>query len=469
VEARQREDEISAGATPKLEKHAMNARWYNAVWRWHFYAGLLCVPFVIWLSFTGTLYLWRPQIEAWLDRPYDNLPTSGALASPDAQAGAALSAVPGSQLQKYFLPQSPTAATRILVNKSGVITRVYVDPRSLRVLNVAEESQRLFPLIFRLHGELLAGVYGSYLVEIAACWTIVMLITGMYLWWPRGRSGLAGVVYPRLSRGGRMFWRDIHATAGFWVSLFAVGLILTGLPWAKGWGSYLTEIRQLTGTARGPVDWTIGGKAPKAMSMSGEHASHMAAGGVSTIVRPGDLENVIATVAPLGLAAPVSISPPKNEGGPWSVASEAANRPLRSDLKVDGATGRLIERKDFSARHWIDRTIGYGIAAHEGQLFGLANQILGTLTTLGLVMLSVSGVVTWWWRRPAGKLGAPIALARPQIGVGLVLSILLLALYMPMFGLTLVLMLIVEALLLRRIGRVGRWLGLRSERHPMSA
>lgn len=439
----------------------MTSRWYNAVWRWHFYAGLFCVPFVIWLSCTGALYLWRPQIEAWLDRPYDNLPGNGAPASPEAQVSAALNAVPGSQLRKYYLPQSPTEATRILVGKDGAMSRIYVDPYSLRVLNVADEASRPFNLIFHLHGELLAGSLGSYLVEIAACWTIVMLITGMYLWWPRGR-GLAGVVYPRLSRGGRGMWRDIHATAGFWVSFFALFLIATGLPWAKGWGTYLTEIRELTGTSRGSVDWTIGGKPPRASATTAEHHAHMSAVDVASVSRSGELERVIATVRPLTLAAPVSIKPPATAGAPWLVASEAANRPLRSNLTVDGATGRLIARSDFSERHWIDKTIGYGIAAHEGQLFGIANQILGTLTALFLVGLSVSGVVMWWKRRPAGTLGAPMALARPKVGAALIASILLLAIYMPMFGLTLALVLLVEALALRHSESVRRWLGLRS-------
>ena len=36
---------------------------YNAIWRWHFYAGLFCIPFVIWLALTGSIYLWRPQID----------------------------------------------------------------------------------------------------------------------------------------------------------------------------------------------------------------------------------------------------------------------------------------------------------------------------------------------------------------------------------------------------------------------
>ena len=91
---------------------ARKPSFYNAVWRWHFYAGLFCIPFVIWLALTGSIYLWRPQIEAWLDRPYDNLSVVGPAATPDAQAATAVKAVPGSSLHKYVLPQAPDRAVR---------------------------------------------------------------------------------------------------------------------------------------------------------------------------------------------------------------------------------------------------------------------------------------------------------------------------------------------------------------------
>ncbi|WP_174298896.1 PepSY-associated TM helix domain-containing protein, partial [Sphingomonas bacterium] len=266
---------------------------YNAVWRWHFYAGVFCVPFVVWLALTGSIYLWRPQIEAWLDRPYDRLATAGSPASPDAQVAAALRAVPGSTLHDYILPEAPDRAVRILVTRRGVDSRVYVNPRSLAVLGVATEEKRPLRVILHLHGELLAGRVGSYLVEVAACWAIVMLLTGLYLWWPRGRRGWAGVLYPRLGGGGRLFWRDIHATAGIWVSLAALGLILTGLPWAEGWGNYLTEMRRLTGTLDGPPDWPIGGAllqvgpqagpqvGPKAGAKADPHAGHASHAGMA--------------------------------------------------------------------------------------------------------------------------------------------------------------------------------------------
>jgi len=433
---------------------------YNAIWRWHFYAGLFCIPFVIWLALTGSIYLWRPQIEAWLDKPYDHLATAGPIASPEAQAGAALRAVPGSALHKYILPQAPDQAVRILVTKGGVDRRVYVDPRSLAVLRTITEEKRPLRVVFHLHGELLAGAVGSYLVEIAACWAIVMLLTGLYLWWPRGGSGLAGVLYPRLRSGSRIFWRDLHATTGIWVSVFALAMILTGLPWAKGWGTYLGEVRYLTGTNRGPVDWTIGGKPPTPDSMGDMHEGHEKMAMPPVTLRPGELSRVVASARMLDIAPPVLVMAPKATGKAWSVSSDAADRPLRSDAKIDGASGRVLSRTDFSQRHWIDRAIGYGVAGHEGALFGIANQILGSLTAIFLITLAVSGAVMWWRKRPTGLLGAPIRLSRPSIGAGLIALIVALGLYLPMFGATLILVLVAERILLRRLPQTRDWLGL---------
>lgn len=48
-----------AAATGRLSSDAI----YRAVWRWHFYAGLLCLPFLISLSATGALYLFKDEIN----------------------------------------------------------------------------------------------------------------------------------------------------------------------------------------------------------------------------------------------------------------------------------------------------------------------------------------------------------------------------------------------------------------------
>jgi uncharacterized iron-regulated membrane protein len=67
----------------------------RAVWRWHFYAGLFCIPFIIILSVTGSLYLFKPQIESAIDRPYDALSFTGPVKSITEQVSAATIAHPG--------------------------------------------------------------------------------------------------------------------------------------------------------------------------------------------------------------------------------------------------------------------------------------------------------------------------------------------------------------------------------------
>jgi uncharacterized iron-regulated membrane protein len=114
----------------------------------------------------------------------------------------------------------------------------------------------------------------------------------------------------------------------------------------------------------------------------------------------------------------------------------------------------------FAGKHPIDQAIGFGIAAHEGQLFGLANQLLGLLAATGLVTLSVSGIVMWRRRGPQGMLGAPERLANINAARGVGLAILALGLFMPVLGASLILVALVEFLVLRRIPQVRSWLGL---------
>ena len=428
------------------------------VWRWHFYAGLFCVPFVLWLSLTGSIYLFRPQIEAWLDRPYAAVADAAApRATPAAQVAAAVRAVPGAVLHRYELPDTSTQAVQVVVGRGGHETRVYVHPRTLAVLKVADEDSRPMRVIFRLHGELLAGAVGSYLVELAASWTIVLLLTGLYLWWPRG-SGLAGTLYPRVRSGGRRFWRDLHAVTGIWVSFAALFLLLSGLPWAKSWGTYLKTVRSLATDAPVRQDWATSSAEDRraraaadagTRAMLSEHAEHggMAMAHPATSYAP--LDRLVPAVAALRLAPPVLISPPAGPAAPWIAKSDAADRPLRTDLTLD-ASGTVLTRKDFAQRRLVDRLVGWGVAIHEGQAFGWLNQLLNLLTALGLSLIAVSGTVLWWRRRPAGGLGAPPA--RPLGGMPtLALAIVMLAVLLPLFGLSLLAVLVLDQLI-RRAG-----------------
>jgi uncharacterized iron-regulated membrane protein len=442
---------------------------YRTIWRWHFYAGLFVMPFILVLSVTGAFYLFKPQVERWEERAWLNLPTAGT-ASPDVQRDAALAAFPGARFHSYRLPRKESDAAMIHLalpggpGAFGAMRDVFVSPQGKVVGSVDPES-RLMAIDQKIHGQLLLGKRGSWLVELAASWAIVLILTGLCLWWPANETGgsrvLAGVVWPRVSGGRRAFLRDLHAVTGFWVAGLALVLLTTGLPWADVWGSAFKAVRSEMGWGvmsrdGGKQDWTIGGQAAD----SGEHAGHdhaaMIAGGAHIMpdgtlmaASPVSLSEVVARAKSEHLAFPVIVTPPGPKGSAtWAAKSEAQNRPRRVSIQYDAMTGAQVSRETFADKHPLDRLVAYGVAWHEGQLFGLFNQLVGVATAVMLLTLAVSGFIMWRRRKPDNLLGAPPlppAAARIR-GVVLAASLILLWL--------------TEHIILRRLPIASGWLGL---------
>ncbi len=485
---------------------------YASIWRWHFYAGVFCIPFVIVLSITGTIYLFRPQIESWQERHFDRLAVDGPLATLPAQIRAAVSSVDGGVFASCELPKPSSgsdqlgSATRVIVDRGGERIRVYVDPVGPQVLYSVAENDRFIRVVRRIHGELLLGKRGSYLVELAASWTIFMVVTGMLLWMPRGLR-LSGVVFPRLNRSGKTFWKDIHSVGGFWGSGLIVFLIATGLPWSTFWGDYFKWVRKVTGTAVRVQHWEGGhenhspqviastpAKTPRVLNQmhaKPELHNHQAApempakpsarpssaiAGPSWRSAPPDpssyqlsqISLVAGFAQTTAMQPPVLLLPPATADSVWTVKSETANRPYRQTIRYDAAAARVIDHESFSDQHWVDQVVGQGIALHEGQRFGWINQLVALFATVTLVMLSLTGFILWWRRRdgpglspPVAKFSsinrAPIAPSRVILltAVGLSLSI-----YLPIFGISLAATLLLDRFVLIRIKPLAKWLGL---------
>jgi len=446
---------------------------YRTIWRWHFYAALFVVPMVLILATTGPIYLFKPQIERWEERSFEGLSTVGSV-TPEAQLAAALAAVPGGSFQSYRLPQKTGDAVLINVKTvDGQSSRdVFVSPQG-KVVGILDPDKRIAQLAHDVHGQLLLGPKGSWLVELAACWAIVMIITGLYLWWPRG-SGLTGVIVPRTRYGGRVFWRDLHAVAGFWVSAFALVLLVTGLPWTDVWGRSFKTVRAEMGWVKGKQDWTTGGRsadadehaqhagmmmAPKAISRD-DHHPMMPAVSLGSIVVKAQREHLAfpVLVAPPGAVQRAGPPSPSSKG--WTVKSDSQIRPLRVTITYDPMTGTEVRRRGFSDQHVIDKVIGYGISWHEGQLFGLVNQLIGVATALLLITLTISGFTMWLKRKPDGVLGAPPVPTMPARIGGVVVIVLVLAALLPMLAISLVTILLLERFVLARIPAASRWLGL---------
>jgi uncharacterized iron-regulated membrane protein len=176
------------------------------------------------------------------------------------------------------------------------------------------------------------------------------------------------------------------------------------------------------------------------------------------------LDRLVPVVAALELSPPVLIAPPSRANAQWTARSDTQNRPRRVNLTLDADAAQITARKGFGDKPLLDRVIGVGVAAHEGQLFGWFNQLLGVLTALGLITLSISALTMWWKRRPAGLLGAPapVSTADGKSGVpaAFVVLAVLFGLLLPLMGATLIAVLLAERLLLRRLPRARQFLGL---------
>lgn len=405
---------------------------YRGLWRWHFHAGLLCIPFVIVLAITGSIFLFKPQIDRFADRDVDSLSITGQRATGEQHIAAALASLPGSRLFVYEVPEEPDDAVRVHVygdqDKGRII---YVHPQTLAILKSVPHTSRLTEIVRMIHSELLAGRTGSLLIELAASWAIIMLGTGLFLWWPRESSGAAGALYPRFNGGSRVFWRDLHAVTGTWVSALALFLLITALPWTTLAGGNVEKLR----------GWVAEAKRDWATNSTDEHAAHRREAAADAIATPLTIDQVIARIAPLGLEAPVRIYLPRESQPHWRVRSETQNRPRVREVHLDPVSGEVIREDRFADKNALDKAINVGIAAHEGQLFGWPNQVLGLFTALGLITLCVSAIVMWIRRKPDGALGVPAPRVENfRIGATMKTGIIAVGLMLPVLGVSIVIL-----------------------------
>ena len=422
---------------------------YRTIWRWHFYAGLFVLPFVLMLSISGAIYLFKPQIDRWEERDYRGLSLEGAV-SADRQLEAAKAAFPAGTFNHYRLPERPGDAAMVQMSlPGGVLSEVNVSPQG-RVLGTLDPAERISNTVSRFHGSLLMGDWGDRLVELAASWTIVMILTGLYLWWPRPfRAG--GTLWPRFSLKGRALMKDLHRVIGFWIAGFVLLMLASGLPWAGTWGSAFSWARSELGLVQGAQEWSISAEKRVGAPVAHDHGAM----GHSTAPRP----EIPAQTLPLaafveraereGMAYPVLVLPPyapqrfgPPTGDVWTVKSEAQNRPLIRSVTYDPQTGEELSRSGFADKHPIDRAINVGIAWHEGALFGLANQIMGLLIAIALIALSVLGVLLWLKRRPEGRLAAPHR--GGPLPREFKVAVIALGLLLPLFGISMLAILLIE-------------------------
>src|SRR6202012_5389127 len=218
---------------------------YRTLWRWHFYAGLFVMPFLVVLAITGPLYCFQPQIEPLLypqrlivaPQAVPRLPEDALL----ARARAAMP--PDAVAVTAVVASAPERSAEFIFRLAdGDKQSVYVNPYTGAVLGTLSVERRFMQVDRMLHRKLLLGKPGELVMELAACWTLVMIGTGVALWWPRGSSTMRSSLVPRFALRGRLFWKSLHGALGIWLAAGALAFVLSGLPWSGSWGRQFKAI-----------------------------------------------------------------------------------------------------------------------------------------------------------------------------------------------------------------------------------
>ena len=134
------------------ERAAPLSNLYRAVWRWHFYAGLLVLPFMISLAVTGGIYLFGKELDQIVHADFMRVtPAETAKLPQSALVEAALTAQPGKAL-KYTDPRRDDLSTEITIQpETGPRMAVYVNQYDGKVLEVRPDRSTFGWTVRYLH------------------------------------------------------------------------------------------------------------------------------------------------------------------------------------------------------------------------------------------------------------------------------------------------------------------------------
>lgn len=466
----------------------------------HFWVGLFVAPVLIVLAGTGLIILYTQPLDQWLNGDLTTVDPQAASVSLDAQIATAREQVGSDMvLDAVTPPAAPERSTRVgflpaelpAVGERNV-TQVFVDPYTGNYLGQHRELDGLVGWANQLHrvfgnegptvalpalGHLISpsaypepsmrvGI-GNLIIEMTAVWVLVLAASGIYLWWPRAIERGKPRLAVRWRRGGRIRWRDLHASTGILLSVVLICYIVSGLTWSRYWGenwravtSTVTPSTEIdapsTAAEVGDFD-RLGRRIAWADKEDPVYAS-TSSGPVSASLGFADIDGIAKAE---NMIPGYSIMPPSDitvDGettyGSYTVVNHWPQRlSEQRSLYLDQFTGQTIANATADQDGALSRITGWGVNMHMGTQYGILTRILATVFCLGLLTSITTATLMWWKRRPTGSTGLPgrssetVRSNTPRgavVAVGVIATAL--AVLYPSFGATLIVVLIAESI-----------------------
>lgn len=365
----------------------------------HLWLGLASGLIVLLLSVTGCIYVFSVEITAMLrqDDIYvqevkqEKLPLSLLW----KQTQNAIGADKAITTARVF--NNPEKAVLFTCYKSGdkdailyfdsidQYYNIYTDPYTGKVLGIYDEELDFFHIIKMLHWSLLLNApIGQQIIGWGTFIFVVMLITGIVLWWPKNKAARKQRFWFKWKDTTK--WRrknyDLHNIFGFYVATVAIIIAFTGMVWAFTWFQSLVYVAGSLSTT--PPEQLV------AQSKFGEVSDKDAAfnKAIATSTKMHSDADAFSLGKPADSLAAIDVYV-----GQYPDVYYVAHQ-----IKFDQYTGNLLAQRKHDEKNFGEKLITANYDIHVGAILGLPGKIMAFIASFICGMLPVSGFLIWYGR-----------------------------------------------------------------------
>jgi len=363
--------------------------------RLHLWLGLASGLIVCFLGITGCILAFEQEIRS-VTEPYSFVEVQNkSLLSPSVLKNIANKALPSKHNPHSITYQQGKAAQAAYYSiNPEYYWIVYINPYTGNVLKVKDMDADFFRIVLNGHYYLwLPPTIGQPILASATLIFVVLLISGIILWWPKNKAATKQRFTIKLNARWRRVNYDMHNVLGFYMAWVIIFIALTGLVMGFQWFA-------------GSVYWvTSGGKKQVAFY---EAQSDTTSTLVQKLPAIDQIWNKTRAALP-GFTGSIDVHIPENNKATIEVAiNPDTDTYWKSDyiyydqytlkeLPVKHSYGKL---KQASTADKIAR-MNYDI--HVGAIAGLPGKIMAFCASLIAASMPVTGFIIWWGRRKKNR------------------------------------------------------------------
>jgi uncharacterized iron-regulated membrane protein len=205
----------------------------KALFQVHLWSGIGAGLYVLFISVTGSVLVWRNELAVAATRDPIILAGPGSRLTDEQLKAVVTRAYPGYAISLNRAPNPDQAVEIFLVRHTDRQSRLF-DPYTGHDLgNSVPIGLRAISALLDLHDDLLGGRTGRKVNGFGALLLVVLSLTGIVVWWPGIKTWRRGLTV-RKNVGWRRFTFDLHSMIGFWslgvIAMFGLSGAYLGNP-----------------------------------------------------------------------------------------------------------------------------------------------------------------------------------------------------------------------------------------------